>query len=407
MNNRRSSERSGEALRGPLPIVHVISGLRWGGAEMMLLKLVSRMDRGRFENSVVSLTGGGALKPRFESAGIRVHELSMENGWRTVSSVSRLLTLLRRSRPAILQGWMYHANLVSLVVGGILGIPIVAWNIRCSRMETRHYSAVSGAMFRGLGFLARYPDLVIFNSKAGEIDHRMQNYRPRRWTVIGNGFDSEEFKPEPSSRAALRQSLGLASDACLVGMVARFDPMKDYGNLLRAARRVVLDRPYPHFVLVGENVDWANEILGAEIRSLQLERHVHLLGLRQDIPFLLQALDLLVLSSVGEGFPNVVGEAMMSGIPCVATDVGDCRDLLGDCGRVVPCRDPEALSEAILSILCLTPGERLDLGKRARDRITEDYSIQRIVQEYEVTYSRLNGGSVKRSPAPSKRAIRF
>jgi glycosyltransferase involved in cell wall biosynthesis len=367
----------------PLKIVHLITDLDTGGAEMMLAKLVTAMERVRFSNSVISLTDHGTLGAWIAALGVPVFTLGMRRGAPDPIGIARLVRLLGQEKPDILQTWLYHADLMGTIASRLVRVPALCWNIRCSDMDMSHYSRLSRLVLQVLARLSRLPDVVIANSRAGQQLHEKLGYAPRRWEIIPNGFDLERFRPDDGARQAVREELAVPFDTLLVGLVARCDPMKDHRTFLEAAARIASQRADVHFVLAGKGV----EALAGQIDALGLAKHVHLLGQRRDIPRLVAALDVFALSSAfGEGFPNVVGEAMACGIPCVVTDVGDAPDIVGDTGMIVPLRDPAAMADAWLRLLSMPAEDRQAMGRAARQRIEERYSLSVIARQYESLY---------------------
>lgn len=369
-----------------LRIMHLITDLDIGGAETMLARLVATMDRQRFENVVVSMTTGGALRPTIERHGVKVIDLGMRRGTPNPLALLRLKRLLRTHSPNILQTWLYHADLLGSLARGWVRTPRLAWNLRTSDLEMSTRTAL---VVRVLAWLTHLPDVVIFNSETGQRVHRLKGYRPRRSEVIPNGIDLEKFRPSAEARTQVRAELGISSDALLVGLIARYDPAKDHANFLKAAGILTRTRHDAFFVLVGRGVDSENAPLVAAITHQGLDERVHLLGERTDIPRLTAALDIATSSSSGEGFPTVVGEAMACGVPCVVTDVGDSRLVIDDTGRAVPAKDPDALARAWDQLVEIGTEARANLGAAARSRIEKHYSLQRIVKRYENLYAGL------------------
>lgn len=214
--------------------------------------------------------------------------------------------------------------------------------------------------------------------------------------VIPNGFDMEGWKPDPGARVDVRRELGLPLEAPLIGLISRFDPVKDHRTFTLAALRLLNQLPNVHFLLCGGGVTWENSELSAWIRSSGAASHFRLLGERDDIPRLTAALDLAALSSYTEGFPNVIGEAMACGVPCVTTDVGDAAYIVGETGRVVPPRQPEALAEALRELIEDGPERRAALGAAARRRVAEYFDLPGVAARYEGLYR-----DIVRSPRSS------
>ena len=368
-------------------IVHVISDLDTGGAEMMLAKLVGAMDRARFSSTVISLTDIGQLGEQIESSGVAVHALGMKRGRPDIFALPRLIRLFRMLKPTIVQSWLYHADLLSTMAVKFLGLPILVWNVRCSDMDLKRYSPLTRWVQRVLAQWSATPAAVIVNSEAGKQLHEQVGYRPRRWDVIPNGFNTKRFHPDSSVRLSLWKEWQVPEDAVIVALVARVDPMKDHAAFLEAAQQVAKVRGNVHFFLVGKDT----ETLAPAVAAKGLTDRVRILGYRSAIECLLPGVDVLCLSSAfGEGSPNVLGEAMACGVPCVSTDVGDARSIIGNTGLVVPVRDPASLAHAIIDLIDRGPAAREHLGRAARARIETEYSLARIVDRYTALYSDLS-----------------
>lgn len=372
----------------PRRILHLITSLDRGGAQTMLGRLVERLDRARFEPLVVSLIDGGAQGRALEAAGIRVLGLGMRRGIPSLAAVRRLRRVVRAERPALIQSWLYHADLLALVAAG--GVP-VAWNIRLSSIAGERHRWQLCILRRSLVVLSRRPACVMVNSEAGKRLHEALGYRPRRWEVVPNGFDVDLFRPDPRRRAEERRRLVLDDRQRVIGMVARVDGMKDHATFLAAASAVAAERGDVRFLLIG-----------AETERLAVPQRLagvmQALGERDNLHELLPALDLMVLASKGEGFPNAVGEAMACGVPCVASDVGDAAQIIAVTGAVVPPGDPRALAAAMLRLLDLPPDRLAELGAAARERIVAHYSLAAAVRRYETIYAAIAAERIESEP---------
>lgn len=374
----------------PIKVLHLITGLRTGGAEMMLFKLLGRMDRGRVLSSVVSLSSDGTLGERIRSLGVRVHSLGLRSDRFPAAGLLRLGRILLSEGPDIVQGWMYHANALTIPVRAIVKGVRIAWNVRDDLFgEALSFSAYASHRLCA-AFSRLVPDVILFNSYRSMESHRKAGYAARFMKVIYNGFDLEAFRPNHEARAYLREMLGLASAAEIVGMISRFSPSKkDHSTFLAGVSRLKALRPDVQFLLCGAGVSADNEMLMREAEKQGVRNMVHFLGERADVSRITAGLDVATLVSLVEGFPNVVGEAMACGVPVVATDVGDCRAIVGDTGLIVPPRDPEALARAWLLLLEAGPEERRRLGLRARNRVGEYYDLGKIARQYETLYEGL------------------
>ena len=371
-----------------IKILHVITSLDVGGAELVLYRLVKNMNAARFENQVVSLVHPGKVGERIQALGVRVFSLEMQSGRPDLGGLFRLAGLLRRESPDLLQTWLYHADLLGLLAARTKGVPVL-WNIRSSNMDMTHYRRLSGLVLKACVRLSGWPAAVVVNSRAGQAFHEQLGYHPRRWVYIPNGIDTDQFRPDLSARTALRNELGLASDALLIGLIARFDPMKDHENFMLASSRLAAKAPDVHFVLAGNEVDPSNPFFGNYLESNALHGRLHLLGQREDTPSLMAALDIASLSSYGEGFPNTIAEAMSCGTPCVVTDTGDSAFLVGTTGIVVAPKDPQALADGWQQMIAMGIEGRKTLGAAARQRIQLNFQQDEITRQYEQLYESL------------------
>lgn len=357
-----------------MTVLHVITGLDTGGAERMLANLCIAQHRDGASPAVVSLSPGGSQRDRLQAAGVAVQDLGLRRGVPNPLALFRLAGIIRREQPAVIQSWMYHADLVALLslwLSGRRSRTRIFWGVRCSDVDLGAYPVPLRIVVRLCALLSRFTDGVVFNSRAGRIAHRKLGYRHRRSVVVDNGFDTSAFAPDIAARRQVRQELGLPEDAFVVATVARYDTMKGYDTLLAALRR---------------SRDVVCLAIGTGTETLAGKTRVTPLGERDDVPRLLSAVDALVSSShFGEGFSNAIGEAMASGLPVVATDVGDAARIVGDAGIIVRPRDADAL-ESALARLRDDADLRRDLGERARAQIDRSYGLQRSIDAFEALH---------------------
>lgn len=366
-------------------IVHVITGLNRGGAERMLLKLLSGMHRQLYRNTVISLMDKGAYGEVLErDLGIPVHSLGLKPGSLNIAVVFRLAGIIRSLKPDLLQGWMYHGD-IAASMGRLVsryGCPVL-WNVR-GTLSFENERPFSRQLIRLHRHIGRNVAAIIYNSHTAAWQHEQFGFDSSKTTIIPNGFDTDDFRPRPDAHRKLLNTLGVPSTRLVVGLSARFHKMKDFETFFRAAARIAAVRPDVVFALAGTGVIPENQELVEMINAVSLQDSVYLLGERADMEEIVAGFDCLCLSSAwGEGFPNVVGEAMACGVPCAATDVGDCAEIIGGSGRVVPPRDPEALAAAMLELIWMSGEQRAVIGHAARDRIIKNYSLPAIVQQYE------------------------
>ncbi len=375
----------------PLRVCHLITGLDTGGAERSLVNLVTGMARAQFSSDVVSLVEPGPMALPLREAGISVTSLGMRRGRPTPKALWSLVRHLRATKPAILQTWLYHADLIGTAAALFARPELLLWNVRCTDMTHAGAEKPIRWLVRLLALLSGRPDAIIVNSQKGQRDHEALGYRPRRWINIPNGVDLTRFHPRPEEQGKLRTRFGLNPSAVTIGLVARYHPMKDVGTFLSAASLFRKSHADAQFVICGDGFTVDNGILTGIIANLGLDRHVVLLGRRSDVDALYPTLDILTLCSIyGEGFPNVLCEAMACGVPCVSTDIGDSAEIIGDCGVIVPIRNPEAVARGWQTLLEQKPQV---VGELARSRMLEHYGLDRMCARYELLYRDLASNS--------------
>jgi glycosyltransferase involved in cell wall biosynthesis len=372
-------------------VLHLITTLKSGGAQAMLANLVTAANARRSTaHVVVEMTGGGEVGERIRRGGIPLHSLGMTRGRISTSAAGRFAQLLRRERPSLVQTWLYHADLLGLLALPVLRVPLV-WNVRCA-----WHVGIRALAPRACARLSGLPAAVIVNSRAGQRVHEELGYRPRRWCLISNGFDLDVFKPDQLARLRVRAELGLPPETRLIGLVGRWDPNKDHATFLAAAGLLARRSRDVHFVLVGEGLTAGNAALAELLKATDVPAQLHLLGNRTDVSAVTAALDIASCTSIGEGFPNVVGEAMAAAVPCVTTDVGDAAQLVGDPQLIVPTRNPAALAEAWWQLLSMDAAALRARGAAGRARIAKYYSLGGVIAQYQSLYEELQSAPHRR-----------
>lgn len=374
-----------------MKLFHVITGLNTGGAEMMLVRLLENTNRDQLEPIVVSLTDEGTLGQRIKALNIPVYALGMKPSLPNPMAIWQLKKLVKKHRPQLIQGWMYHGNLMALWSIKNRKIPVI-WNIRQSLYNLKFEKWTTARIIQLGATLSRHTARIIYNAHIAADQHEAIGYHPSKRVILSNGFDVESFSPSVEARSAVRTELCLPDSALLIGLIGRYHPMKDHENFLKAASLLHQSHSDVHFLLAGRGVDGQNDKLTSLINTLNLSQCTHLLGERSDIPQLQAALDIATSSSYTEGFPNVVAEAMSCATPCVVTDVGDVARIVGDTGTIVPPKNAEALVEGWRSLIDIGFEQRQALGQRARQRIVQHYSIEKIRDQYETLYQDVVAG---------------
>lgn len=369
-------------------VLHIISSLSTGGAEVMLRKLLATLDRARYEAMAVSLTSRSPIGEQIESDGTPVVALHARSPLALPAHFVELRRIVRSHRPHVIHGWMYHGN-VAAHVARRFSIAAARPGLITSVRGALHAPAAQGAVLRAVraldARLSKHADHIVYNSGQSARQHAQVGYDGSRAIVIPNGFEFDEWRPDPQGAQRIRAELGLGT-APLVGMVARFNVLKGQLGFLEAAALIATRHSQARFLLIGRGCESTQPELAQWISTLGLADRVLLLGERQDIRAINSALDVAVCASISESFPNAIGEAMACGTPCVVTDVGDCSVLVGDTGVIVPRADSRALAQGIEGVIALTPQERTALGRRAMERVHAEFDMRAVAARFAALY---------------------
>jgi glycosyltransferase involved in cell wall biosynthesis len=375
-------------------VLHVITGLSMGGAEMALYTLLKHSGETFTHQMVVSLRGDGIVGDKIRTLGTDPHLLSFQTWREGALDFRTLVRQIRESRPALVHTWMYHANLIGGLAAKLAGgIPVI-WSIHHQQLHPARNRPSTLWVARAGGWISRWlPSRVVYPSHQTQQSHAHAGYHEGNAHLIPPGVDLQIFRPDLGARREMAASLHLPPDGLFIGLVARFHPDKAHDVFLHAAKRVLEDLPNVHFLLCGEEITADNQELMAWIGDHPQRANIHLLGVRTDMPRLLAGLDALVFSSLTEAVPVSLLEAMAAGKPCVVTDAGEMANIVGPSGLVVPAGDADALAQGITRMALLDPEKRGELGRTARNIVQASYGIDRYVDRHAALYDEvLEGG---------------
>ena len=360
-------------------ICHIITGLERGGAERFLFNLLTFRDLKKTTNhTVISLMSEGYYGPLLKKNNISLYCLNMDRGQINIESALKLKKILKKIKPDLIQGWMYHGNLAALLGAFITSKKTkLSWNIRLSleifpKMKLKTRLAIRlGAMF------SKKVNSIIYNSNRSLIQHRQLGFSFKNDYFIPNGFDIGKWKPNKNLRYKIRNLLGISNATKVIGYVGRGDKQKDLPTLFKVFEIIKKKHPDVILVAVGKNL---------KRYALNLDRIIFL-GEREDVEKLMVGFDLLCLTSKAEGFPNVIGEAMLSGLPCISTDVGDAKEIVDNAGWIVPINNTKLFVKCLDNVLKMPKKEFKKYGKNARKKIVNSYEIGSIKNQYTSLYN--------------------
>ena len=373
-----------------MKVLHIITAFDDGGAQAVLYRFVTGDKKNAHQ--VISLMDIGSYGDRLIKLGIPVYSLNMPGAKLTIGGLSKLHRLIKQIDPDVVQTWMYHSDLVGGIIARLAGKKIVVWGIHNTNLDPAQTALTTRLTLRACALLSgAIPQKIISCSQDGIQVHTAVGYKAEKMVVVPNGYDVSEFSPQPDYRHRLRQEWNITEDTTLFGMVARWDPQKDHPNLIAALAHLKDRATLPwHCVLVGSGLNGNNQELVALLEQHGVKDCVSLLGIRNDIPAVMNALDLHVLSSsYGEAFPNVVSEAMACGTPCVVTLVGDAALIVGDTGWAVPARDPAQLANAMLDAVNEKSDRAVWADRQAicRERIRSNFNLEMMIDKYNAVWN--------------------
>lgn len=368
-----------------MKILFLTRSLNIGGAERQLVLLARGLHQCGHEVAVAVFYPGGPLEADLKKASVRILPLNKRGRWDVLGFLTRLVRTVLHERPDLLHS--YISNLMTLSVKPFLPSMRIVWGIRSSYVDYCRYDWLFRICHALECRLAWSADLIIANSQAGYRSHVADGYPKDKIVVIPNGIDTARFFPNPEARERIRAQWGMAGDEALIGLVGRLDPMKDHATFLQAAALLLRERQQVRFVCVGDGASDYRAALQDRAKVLGLSDYIIWIGMQSQVADAYNALDLLVNSSYGEGFSNVLGEAMACGVPCVATDVGDSGLVIGDAGQLVPPKDPAALKTAMQRVL-----DRKSSAAEIRRRIVDHFSVNLLVTNTEHVLSTLLRG---------------
>lgn len=358
----------------------------FGGAERMLARLLLAKPELADKRIIVVLRQADTLGKQLRAAGFTVHELNMQS-FRDIPRIFvELKKIIRFFNPDIVQTWMYHADLLGGLAAYTSGYKNIIWGIRRTSVSLADNGG-TWIIMKLCALLSHWiPKKIISVADAGKQAHIKAGYDATRIRVIPNGFDFSNLIATPDQRKAVRNECNVLEDELIIGCLGRFDHAKGQDIFINAAAIVAKNNPKVRFLMVGWGCDIHNAKLNSWINEHNLQNCFVLLGERIDVPSCLAAMDIFCMPSRTEGFPNGLGEAMALGLPCVATEVGDTRFLVGDTAVLVPAQDEQALAQELLTVIRLTEQQRVEMGNKAKIRVMAEFSIEKACERFDIVY---------------------
>ena len=381
-------------------ILHLVIDLSgYGGAEMTLLRYLAQAPDAAARHRIVTLKGirpGPSVGAEIERLGVTIVSLGINGLSDVMGALPRLLKEARGFRPDLLSAWLYYPSLIATLLAPLLpGSPRVVWHIRSLPYVSFRQKPARWLSQRLLAMLSRIASVrLVSKSEAARAAHGAIGFKisPQRWTVIPNAIDATRYAPNAEARARIRAAIELPNDAILIGAVGRNVPEKGYPDLFAAfgdmGRQLPADRARRvHLMIAGRDISFDTPSIAALADKTGLPRdRFRLLGARSDIPDLLAAMDVFVMPSRSESFPNALAEAMAAGLTAVSTDVGDCRIVLGDDRFVATAKPGETLADRLTTAATMDAAGRTATGAKNRSRVTAAFTPDRMAAGFDAVF---------------------
>ena len=375
-----------------MKVLHIITGLKSGGAENILFRLCEH-DK-EFRHVIISLTDFQDDEMVFNQGNVLVHKLNFSSRKINLFELFKLYKHIKQIKPDVVQTWMIHADIIGGIVARLAGVNNIFWSVHYTNLVKGKSKRLTIFLSKINAFLSYFiPKKIIYCAEKSREVQESLGFKKTKGVVVQNGYDIKSFSQNSSLGLKFRNKLDIHPDAFVIGHVGSYHPLKDQANLIEALH--LLDQKGFNFyaVFAGTNLDNDNTSLVSLIRKKGLINRVNLLGRRDDIPSIMNGIDLLILSSVSEAFPNVLNEAMACGTPCVSTDVGDASLILGDTGWIVPSNDSKSLYSSVIKAAQEKKSNHRSWLQRSiacRQRIVKQFSLEKMVKKYKEVWMNVN-----------------
>ncbi len=372
-----------------MQVLHIITGLKRGGAETLLYR-ICQFDK-EHNHTVISLTGMQDYGKMLSEINISVHALNFPNGKIKISGLYKLYKLIKKIKPDVVQTWMSHADLIGGIIAKFAGIKNIYWGVHHTHLIKGRSKRATIMIVKLNAILSSIiPKKIIYCAEKSREIQELIGYKKSKGIVIQNGYDTQRFVQDSSLEKNFRNEMGLSSNTFVIGHVGSYDPLKDQKTLIESLAYLNQKKFKFIAILVGMNLDGNNKDLVNLIKDNGLGECVLLLGSRNDIPAIMNGIDLFMLSSVSEAFPNVLNEAMACGTPCITTNVGDAALIVNNTGWIVDSRDSKALADASIKAMQEKHSDNESWVERkdaCRKRIIENFNFKKMLKKYVEVWS--------------------
>ncbi|UJF23144.1 glycosyltransferase [Shewanella sp. OMA3-2] len=374
-----------------MKVYHIITSLDVGGAETALKRLVID-TKDDYDIKIFSLTTSGKIAGELIKEGVDVYSLNIKTLRNVIKSINLLKNIFIMDKPDVIHSWLYHADLIGGIASKLAGVKNVIWGVRTTHLKKGSFSTV--VIRQLLSFLSYFiPSKIVCVAEAARDFHVKIGYSRKKMIVIGNGFSCDPQKLSELEVFRERERLGITVSDIVIGSVGRFSQDKAQDLFVQAALLVAPNNPDVKFLMVGREIDINNSLLMNPIKKSGFSSKFILVGEQSDISRWFCLFDIFCLHSRTEGFPNVLGEAMSHGLCCASTKAGDAEFILSNTGVLSEHITSESIAFSINQLLILSSAQRIALGRLAKKRANDYFSIQKTTSQYNKLYKKMMVGN--------------
>ena len=367
-------------------IIYIITGLNVGGAELVLLRLLMKINKKEYDPLVITLREKGIMGERIEKLGINVYCLRIHSFINLLPGLIKLVNKINIFNPQIIHTFMIHSAFFVGIIAKLLNKPTIIWNIFSTDLSLQSNKYKTRLIIIMCAYLSKIiPNRIIIDSNASYSSHKKAGYSWEKMEIIHNGVDTNEFSPNTIKRSEYRKQY-FKENELVIGLIARYHPVKGHDIFIKAISILRREVSNVKFLLNGSNIEISNSKLMKMISKEGIQDFIHISDSKLEVTNILLACDILVSSSKFESFPNIICEAMACSIPCVVTNVGDCAEIVGETGVIVSANDADELSSAIMGLINMPLKDRKKLGENARLRIKNNFSLSLMMEKYNNIY---------------------
>lgn len=353
----------------------------------MLLRLLKDLDKKRYDATVVVLTDSGYLGGSIRDLGIPLVSIGMKKSSFNIFLLYRLYREILDIYPDVIHTWMYHSDLIGGLIAKLIGTKRIVWGVRSADFFSSDTPLSTKLIVKVCAWLSSsIPDVILYNSHKGLDFHNRLGYAPSKSRVIYNGVDIDRFTAKDSSRIELRSKLNVKYDTKIIGIIARYDYLKNHEGFIEMASYIQDGAKDYHYLMIGDNIV-NNRLLISLLQERNLSEKFHLIDSVSDIENIIAGLDVVVITSSSEAFPNVLIESMACGVPCFSTDVGDVRDIVYNTDWVVPVGGMAELASLCIQYLSLDESSVKIIKTEMSDHTCKRFNSTVTVRNYESVYA--------------------